>query len=142
LITSNSKEMIAELTDGLRKMCRAITLKHGPNINYFTHSGEARLTIAGYVQEILSTLGVSGTARTPATDTLFNADDSEPVSKTVRVWFHRVVAQILYLAKRTRLECLRFHSLQRRGHGAQHRTWRDFTDWSIVSGGPRTSESC
>jgi hypothetical protein len=128
LITRNSKEMIAELTDGLKKMCREITLKHGPNINYFTHSGEA--------------LGVSGTAWTPATDTLFNADDSEPVSKAVRVWFHRVVAQILYLAKRTRLECLRFRSLQRRGHGAQHRTWRDFTDWSIVSGGPRTSESC
>jgi hypothetical protein len=129
LITSNSKEMIAELTDGLRKWYRKITLKHGPNINYlgvsldFTHSGEARLTMAGYVQEILSTSGVSGTARTPATDTLFDADDSEPVSEAVRVWFHRVVAQILYLAKRTRWECLPTVLLL-----AQHRTWRDFAD--------------
>jgi hypothetical protein len=112
LITSKSKEMIAALTDGLRKRYGEIILKHGPNINYlgvsldFTHSGEARLTMTGYVQEILSTSGVSGTARTPATDTLFDADDSELVSERVRVWFHRVVAQILYLAKRTRWECL------------------------------------
>jgi hypothetical protein len=106
LITSKSKEMIAALTDG------EITLKHGPNINYlsvsfdFTHSGEARLTMTGYVHEILSTSGASGTARTPATDTLFDADDSELVSEPVRVWFHRVVAQILYrLVRYIRWSC-------------------------------------
>jgi hypothetical protein len=117
LITNNSKEVIAELTDGLRKRNAEITLKHGAKINYlgvsldFTHSGEARLTMAGYVQEILSTSGVSGT------DTLFDADDSELVSEAVRVWFHRVVAQIHYLAKLCGLDgsaCPRFHSLQRR----------------------------
>jgi hypothetical protein len=42
----------------------------------FTHSWEARLTMAGYVQEILDTSGVTGTARTPASNTLFDADES------------------------------------------------------------------
>jgi hypothetical protein len=112
MITSVSKEMIAELTEGLKTRYGDIALKHGTQINYlgmsidFTHTGEARLTMAGYVDEILSTSGVTGTARTPASDTLFDADDSERVSEELRVWFHRVVAQLLYLAKRTRPECL------------------------------------
>jgi Reverse transcriptase (RNA-dependent DNA polymerase) len=112
LITSVSEVMITELTDGLRKRYGEITLKHGPMLNYlgitldFTVSGEARLTMAGYINEILTTSGVTGIARTPALDTLFDADDSACVSEEVRVWFHRVVAQLLYLAKRTRWECL------------------------------------
>jgi hypothetical protein len=112
LITSKSKSMISDLTDGLKTRYGEITLKHGPMINYlgisldFTHAGEARLTMAGYVDEILTTSGVTGTARTPAADTLFDEDMSELVSEMVRVWFHRVVAQLLYLAKRVRWECL------------------------------------
>jgi hypothetical protein len=44
--------------------------------------------MAGYVDEILTTSGVTGM--------------SELVSESSRVWFHRVVAQLLYLAKRVR----------------------------------------
>jgi hypothetical protein len=112
LITSISKRMISELTEGLRMRYGEITLKHGPMLNYlgmsldFSHSGEARLTMSGYLNEILMTSGVTGTARTPATDTLFEANATELVSEDVRVWFHRVVAQVLYLAKRTRPETL------------------------------------
>jgi hypothetical protein len=112
LITSVDNSMIDELTDGLRKRYGEITLKHGPQINYlgisidFSHPGEARLTMAGYVNEIVTTSGVTGTARSPAADNLFDADESDRVTEEVRVWFHRVVAQLLYLAKRTRWECL------------------------------------
>jgi hypothetical protein len=55
LITSKSKQMISEVTDGLKTRYGEITLKHGPMINYlgisldFTHAGEASLTMAGYV---------------------------------------------------------------------------------------------
>jgi hypothetical protein len=79
LITSVSEVMITELTDGLRKRYGEITLKHGPMLNYlgitldFTVSGEARLTMAGYTNEILTTSGVTGIARTPALDMLFDA---------------------------------------------------------------------
>lgn len=112
LITSLSEKMIQELTEGLRQRYGEITLRHGPMLNYLgisvdlTHTGEARLTMAGYIEEVLSTSGVTGVARTPALDNLFDADDSELVSEDIRVWFHRVVAQILYLAKRIRWECL------------------------------------
>ena len=113
LITSVSKALISELTQGLRNRYGDISLKHGPLLNYlgmqldFSHAGEARLTMAGYVNEVLTSCGVAGTARTPATDMLFDRDESaEPVSEEIRVWFHRVVAQLLYLAKRVRPECL------------------------------------
>ena len=112
LITSMSTDMIHELTDGLKRIYGDISLKYGDMINYLgmsidlTHSGEARLTMCGYANEILLTSGVPGTARTPASDTLFDDDESEYVSENLRVWFHRVVAQLLYLAKRTRPECL------------------------------------
>jgi hypothetical protein len=74
----------------------------GTWIRCVLHSGKARLTMSGYLNEILMTSGVTGTARTPATDTLFEADATKLVSEDVRVWFHRVVAQVLYLANRTR----------------------------------------
>ena len=113
LITSVNKLMISELVDGLRTRYGEITHTNGPSLNYLgmsidlTHAGEARITMAGYVSEVLSASGVTGVARTPATDGLFELrGDSDPVSEGVRVWFHRVVAQLLYLAKRVRPECL------------------------------------
>lgn len=113
LITSVSKLMLSELTDGLRLRYGEISLNHGPLLNYlgmqvdFSHAGEARVTMRGYVEEVLNTSGVQGVARTPATDGLFETrGDAVTVTEGVRVWFHRVVAQLLYLAKRVRPECL------------------------------------
>ena len=93
MIMSTSKSMISELTDGLKKKYGEITLKHGPTINYlgmvldFTHAGEVRVTMAGYIDEVLKSSGVLGTARTPGTDGLFEVRDTAlPVSEPVRVW--------------------------------------------------------
>ena len=52
-ITSKSKVMISELTEGLKTRYGEITLAHGPLINYlgmafdFSHIGEARVTMSG-----------------------------------------------------------------------------------------------
>jgi hypothetical protein len=50
------------------------------------------LIMSGYLNDILMTSGVTSKARTPATETLFEADDTERVSEDVRIWFHRLVA--------------------------------------------------
>jgi hypothetical protein len=69
LITSVSKRTISELTEGLRTGYGEITLKRGPLLNSlgisldFSLSGEARLTMSGHLNEILMTLGVTGTAQ-------------------------------------------------------------------------------
>ena len=113
LITSASDRMVNELAEGLRARYGEISLTRGPLLNYlgmsidFTHAGEARITMAGYVKDVLLSSGVTGNARTPATDGLFEVrGDAVAVSEEIRVWFHRVVAQLLYLAKRVRPECL------------------------------------
>lgn len=113
MITSVSTAMMRELTDGLKKRCGEISLAYGPLLNYlgmsldFSHTGEARVTMSGYVDEVLSTSGVQGTAKTPATDGLFEIRaDAAKVSEPIRAWFHRALAQLLYLAKCTRQECL------------------------------------
>ena len=113
LILSRSNSMITELTDGLRKRYGDITLKHGPIVHYlgmvldFTHAGEVQVTMSGYTDEVLKSSGILGIARTPGTDGLFEVRDTAlPVLEEVRVWFHRTVAMILYLAKRARPELL------------------------------------
>ena len=73
LITCVSKEMIDELTRGLEKRYGEISLTHGTILDYlgmsldFSTPGEAKLTMAGYVNEILTTSGITGRAATPAT---------------------------------------------------------------------------
>ena len=113
LIMSESSSMIRRLTDGLTERYGEISLKHGPVLNYlgmvldFTTAGEAKVTMAGYTDEVLKCSGILGTARTPGTDGLFEVRDTAPtVPEEVRVWFHRSVAMILYMAKRARPELL------------------------------------
>jgi hypothetical protein len=55
----------------------------------------------GYVQEVLKSSGVIGTAKTPATDGLFELRETSPKLTTSQSkWFHRHVTRIAYLAKR------------------------------------------
>jgi hypothetical protein len=51
--------------------------------------------------------GVEGLAKTPAADNLFETREEVALaSKDVNEWFHSQVAKALYLAKRTKPECL------------------------------------
>ena len=113
LITSKSKDTMLHLVDGLRKRYGAITLSHGPVINYLGMAidmhvpGQAMITTTGYCDEIVKVSVVRGAARSPATEGLFETRESATgVTEPVRVWFHKVVAMVLYLAKRTKPECL------------------------------------
>ena len=102
LIMSKSKESMSHLIEGLRKRYGIITLAHGPAINYLGMSidmhvhGQAMITMKGYSDEIVKTSGVQGTAKSPATDGLFETrEDAALVAEPTRVWFHKVVAMIL-----------------------------------------------
>ena len=113
LITSKSKSMVTHLVEGLRNRYGAITLAHGPIVNYLGMSinlstpGRAEVTMRGYSDEVVFTSGVHGSARSPATEGLFETrDGAELAGEAARVWFHKVVAMVLYLAKRTKPECL------------------------------------
>jgi hypothetical protein len=73
----------------------------------FETRGEVKITMSGFELELLKGCGTEGMAKTPATETLFDIrDDQLLATQEEQQWFHRNVARILYLAKRTRPECL------------------------------------
>ena len=116
MATCVNQGTIDELWGALkRKYGEGVVTHKGPVLNYlgmtfdYSIAGEVRITQAGYTADILhgSGLDLSKTAPTPATEHLFDTrDESEEASEERSDWFHRNVAKLLYLAKRTRPECL------------------------------------
>ena len=112
LISSVSTEMIESLCVGLKRKYGDMSRTDGPVVNYLgmvfdmRHPGEARVSMKGYVDDLLEGSDIPGVARTPATDGLFDIRDVPAVSEDRRAKFHSLVAKILYLAKRTKPECL------------------------------------
>ena len=88
-----------------------------------TTAGVARVSMTGYVEDMLKESGTVGGARTPATEGLFNTREGvDMASEEQRVRFHRHVAKMLYLAKRaiaglsdgSGLSCNSGYEMQRR----------------------------
>jgi Reverse transcriptase (RNA-dependent DNA polymerase) len=112
-ISSKSPSMIEHLCTGLKDRYGDVTRKDGPVVSYLGMTfdlslpGEARLTMRGYVEELLTSSGVIGKAKTPATYGLFELRKSAPMlAPSQAKWFHRHVARVAYVAKRAKPECL------------------------------------
>ena len=112
-ITSTSVDMIDHLTEGLRTRYGEITKTQGTILNYLgmtfdlSQPGEARVSMKGYVEDTLESCQATGGARTPATDGLFEVRiDAAMATEEERVEFHRLVAKLLYLAKKARPDLL------------------------------------
>jgi hypothetical protein len=112
-ISSANSVMIDTLYTGLRKRYGEISVCHGPIINHLgmvfdlTTRTEAKITMQGYIEDMLNSTDITGGARTPGTDTLFDIrSDAKSVTTGEQVEFHRMVAKLLYLAKRARPDCL------------------------------------
>jgi hypothetical protein len=113
LITSTDENMIEGLAEGLRARYGEISKTNGTILNYlgmvldFTTPGETRVTMKGFVEDMLHTGGVTGGAKTPATEGLFELRADAPICIELRRReFHSLVAKMLYLAKKSRPECL------------------------------------
>ena len=114
LITSKQVNTIDKLITELKgRYTEGVTVHEGDIISYlgmtfdWSKPGEVKVTQEGYIQDILRDCLVEGTAKTPAADNLYEIRDDVPLaSKEVSDWFHTQVAKMLYLAKRTKPECL------------------------------------
>ena len=113
LITSVCSLMIDDLERGLAARYGDVTRKNGPVVNYLgmvfdvTTPGEAKVIMTGFVDDMLKECGITGSARTPATEGLCDVRaDIITATEQQRVTFHRCVAKLLYLAKRARPDCL------------------------------------
>ena len=105
--------MIEALAEGLVNRYGDITRKDGPIVDYLgmvfdlTTQGVAKVSMTGYVDNMLTEAGTAKGARTPVTEGLFDVrPDIDSASEEQRVIFHHRVAKILYLAKRARPDCL------------------------------------
>jgi Reverse transcriptase (RNA-dependent DNA polymerase) len=79
-ITSSSADMIDHLTEGLRARYGEISKTQGTILNYLgmtfdlSQPGEARVSMKGYVEDTLASCRITGGARTPASDGLFDVE--------------------------------------------------------------------
>lgn len=113
MIMSIDEGMIEAFVTGLIKRYGDITRKNGPVVNYLgmifdlSTAGTAKVSMCGYVEDMLKESGTVGGARTPATEGLFDVRECAGMAtEEQRVRFHRLVAKLLYLAKRARPDWL------------------------------------
>ena len=113
MITSTDSDMIESLSKGLNQRYGDITRNDGPIVNYLgmvfdlSLPGIAKVSMTGYVEDMLKEVGTTKGARTPATEGLFDVrPDADMAIEGQRMIFHRHVAKMLYLAKRARPDCL------------------------------------
>jgi hypothetical protein len=77
----------------------------GMNIKYTEQ--QAEISMKCYLEEAIeeSKMDITGTVNTPATRTLFEVDDASPLlNKDDAEIFHSVVAKLLYVATRARMD--------------------------------------
>ena len=117
MATSESSPDLKELIALLQKEYRHITVKEGGTHEYLgmlfeyltpgVPGGRVRVTMEKYTRDILEEAGVHTTADDPAASSLFDIDAESPVlASHDRELLHRTVAQLLYLATRTRPDIL------------------------------------
>jgi hypothetical protein len=113
LMTSEDMHALDDLVMHLRKVYKDITECRDSVLSYlgmqfdFSEMGRVRISMQGYVADLLSSLDVTGVVATPATLHLFDiCDEEQQIGATEKERFHTVVAKLLYLAKRARPDIL------------------------------------
>jgi hypothetical protein len=118
--TSESLALLDALAKCLEDKYHEYRRQDGPVIGYlgmtfdFTIPGEARVTMDGYILDLIKSCEVIGAAKTPAAETLFDVRESGVPGNLLATpaeakWFHlhhKFVAKVLYAAKRVLPECL------------------------------------
>jgi hypothetical protein len=113
LITSREEENLRFACDVLKENFNEVTIKYGEKHSYLAMNievteREVTIDMTGYIEKFINSgMEVSAGAKSPATDTFFDADDNSPLldEKKSRK-FHTDVAKLLYLAKRCRVDIL------------------------------------
>lgn len=112
-ISSVSADLIDELRSHILSEFKQATYHEGAIHSYlgmtfnFDTLGEVKITMAGYIQDVLGILNLGGNASSPATEQLFNIrEESKLLSPEKRDQLHSMIMKLHYLAKRTRPDLL------------------------------------
>jgi len=112
-ITCVDKSMIDNDVKILKECFQEITVHEGDNHSYlgmnfdYSERFRVKVTMKGYIDDMMSQYNVEGYATSPAAETLFQIDEESPALDAEQLAvFHSRVAKVLYLAKRVRIDCL------------------------------------
>lgn len=73
----------------------------------YSQKGECQVSMVGYVQDLVKSIGIQGVVASPATDKLFEVDpDAVPLDAARKKLFHSGVAKLLFAAKRVLVDIL------------------------------------
>jgi hypothetical protein len=113
IVTCADSAGLAHVRDLLQRKYGQVQYKEGRILSYlgmtmdFSAEGSVRISQHGFINDLLLSHSVSGSATTPALPDLFSINDSSPLlPPTSKESFHSIVASLLYLAKRTRPDLL------------------------------------
>ena len=113
LVTCEDENTIQTVMDHLEHKYKTISESRGNRHSYlgmtvdFEVEGECSVAMTGYESFMVKTYNYDKNHPTPALEDLFEVDDtSEKLTEEEMKHFHTYVAKLLYLAKRTRPECL------------------------------------
>jgi hypothetical protein len=112
LVTAATVADLAAFGAYLKSVYPETKTSTGAVLNYlgmsldFTASGKVAVTMKNCVDDILAGSGVSKGRTTPATASLFDVRDAPKATDAEAKRFHSIVAKLLYVAKRVRMDCL------------------------------------
>ena len=112
LVTNANESNLDAFYSYLKGVYKETRIVRGKVLDYvgmsfdFTVPGEAKVTMANCINDILGDGEDLKEAITPASSTLFDIRPATKATTEENKWFHSVTAKVLYLAKRVRPECL------------------------------------
>ena len=112
MVTCCDERAISQIHSELCQDFGAVTLNQGKVHSYlgqtfdFSVGDKCKVTMEGYVDDMLSDFEVIGHAATPALEDLFSIRESVSLKEWDKERFHSAVAKLLYLAKRARPDLL------------------------------------
>lgn len=112
-ISCQDPSAVNDVLEYLRSVYRTISVKRGQHLEYlginldYSKKGEVSIDMKGMVSDITSEIPEEAKAATPADTNLFKIrSEAEPASPEEARYFHSMVAKLLYIAKRVKIEIL------------------------------------
>jgi len=112
LITCKDNDTLESIANSIKDQFREVKINRGKIHSYlgmtfnYEEVGEVKITMEGYVKDLLNAHQFKGKAKTPALPYLFETRESDLLDEKRREEFHTIVAKLLYLAKRARPDIL------------------------------------
>jgi hypothetical protein len=112
LITCKNKLLVEDVINKFKMSFKEVKVSDFDDYEYLgfevkSDENVMKLSMQKYIRGVLDERGVVGNSKSPANIDLFKCNESSPLlSDDKKKLFHRHVAQLLFLAKRFRFDCL------------------------------------